>query len=664
MSMLSRFPVAALSGIQYVGGVTASIPGSTATTTDVSLTSLSGGMGSRPRTGDIIIVFYGVSSTADRTFGVTTDGYVEIAELYVNDTYDANLSVSFKFAGINADTIVTLSATGATTDAGAVAIQVFRGVSPTLPFSATATTAIGSNSVLANPPAITPTIAGSIVVAGGAGAHTAGVQTYSSSNLLNFISNGGADNTNDVVVGMGWNRGQQSVAFDPAAFTFSAASAATNSWAAATLALNPDIGQSGPFLISQASTQNTSNSTSLVINKPSGTREGDLLVAFMNAPAAITWTGDTGWTEVADQGASPATRVAYKVAGASEGASYTFTLSSTSTGSGTIVAYRNAAYDAIGTIASAANPLVVGAVTASVNYARVVSTASRGAASITITGPATMETVFIDNDATSPSRLVEQDQFCALSGSSGTRSFVVGSATAVSGVLTSIKPAATYTPYAQYVASNSATDLTGNLTVTTPTCVPGNLLLFIVGYSDSSATNITVATPAGWEAFSANSKTTTTYFPGFYVFTRIANGSEAASYTATTSASANTAGAIICLAGTNNFSLSIAQVSRSTSSTTSITAIDTNPDLYAKQNSLLIYAAVVTSNNQGVVTWTAPTGMTEIVDVNNNAPTDVSFTVAYQEALSGGPPGSKTATISAASASNYSARALIIVDAL
>lgn len=96
-----------------------------------------------------------------------------------------------------------------------------------------------------------------------------------------------------------------------------------------------------PSFIAEASTQNGSSSTLLVINKPTGTVDGDLMIAVMgtNQTSAMTWTGDTGWTEVVDHGTGPALRVAWKIA-SSEGASYTFTCSSSTALGGSILTYR------------------------------------------------------------------------------------------------------------------------------------------------------------------------------------------------------------------------------------------------------------------------------------------------------------------------------------
>jgi len=225
----------AKSGIQYVGGYVVGFFGTTSEVT-ITLTSLTGGLASSPAAGDIVIVYFGTGSTADQNLVVS--GYTEVVELYANSTYDTNLVVAYKFMGVTPDTSFTLTGgTLNTSDAGAVAVQVWRNVNAVTPLDVTQTTATIPLSVLANPPAITPITGGAVIVAGGAGAHVNGTQIFSSSDLTAFISAGGSD-TRDVTIGLGyhvWTSG----AFNPAAFTFSGSDSTLYSSAAVTLALRP-----------------------------------------------------------------------------------------------------------------------------------------------------------------------------------------------------------------------------------------------------------------------------------------------------------------------------------------------------------------------------------------------------------------------------------------
>jgi hypothetical protein len=655
--------------IQYVGGYAAGFAGST-TGQSVSLTSLTGGIASAPAADDLVIVYYGVSTlSADIAIGVDTAGYTEVAELFQTDLSAANLSVSYKVMGSTPDTTVTVSSSNQITYHRAVAIQVWRGVDKILPLDVARTTATGANSILCNPPSITPSTAGSVIVAGGVGAAgSTNNIVFSSSDLSSFLTAGSAiGSAYNANIGLGyktWTSG----AFDPAAFTINTSDNTGWSWAAVTLALRPNQNQPGPLLISQASTQNTSSGTTLVINKPTGTREGDLMVAIMGygANSQGTWTGATGWTEVADLNEGSGHRVAYKVAGASEGASYTFTCTNSDLLGGTILTYRNAAYDTIGSfsaLATGGSAITVPAVTPTANYSEIVLSLMDQGASATWPDQTGFSQLAVNADANAPSwRIFGKNALSDANVSSGAvatdSSATLGE---TSGIQLSIKPAASYTKYAQYIASTSATgNAAASLAVNTPACVPGNLLLFVVTVGISTATSLTVSTPSGWTLLAGNSTDTTAYQPGMYVFYRVVDGSEAASYTATPSSTAAMCGSIVSLAGVDVSTLT-AGTTGTGSATTSITATGVT----ATANGILLYLGCQANSNQGPVTFTPPSGMTEAVDVaQDGASIDSTLEIAYQEGLTAGATGNKTATASANAGTNRYRAILVTVGAL
>jgi hypothetical protein len=80
--------------------------------------------------------------------------------------------------GSTPDTTITFSQTGNADNAGTASILVFRNVDTTTPIDVTTTTATAANTVLANPPAITPTTAGAWIIYGASGAHAGGAATY------------------------------------------------------------------------------------------------------------------------------------------------------------------------------------------------------------------------------------------------------------------------------------------------------------------------------------------------------------------------------------------------------------------------------------------------------------------------------------------------------
>lgn len=226
--------------IEYVGGRTLGFAGTTSNV-NVSLSgTLSGGLASSPSVGDLVIVYFGTGSTADRdlVIGSFFFPYTEVTELYADSTFDTNLVVAYRrLTSFDTNFVTLTGGTLSTNDAGAVAIQVWRGVDAGDPFDVTATTATTTNTVLCNPPAITPASDGAIIVSGGAGAHNDGTDTFSSSDLTDFLTVGSND-TNDVTIGLGykvWTSG----AFDPAQFTFSGTDSTSFSSASVTLALRP-----------------------------------------------------------------------------------------------------------------------------------------------------------------------------------------------------------------------------------------------------------------------------------------------------------------------------------------------------------------------------------------------------------------------------------------
>lgn len=117
-----------------------------------------------------------------------------------------------------------------------------------------------------------------------------------------------------------------------------------------------------------ASASGTSSASPTTCNKPTGTAQGDLMIAFMYADGSNAWTAPTGWTQVVNADLS----VMYKVAGASEGSSYSFTSSKAGFRYVAIFTYRNAAYDVVGTTTTATTATVsIPAITLSSNASTV-----------------------------------------------------------------------------------------------------------------------------------------------------------------------------------------------------------------------------------------------------------------------------------------------------
>lgn len=236
-------------GILFVGGAVASKTGATSGDTTIALNSgLTGGIASAAQAGDLVIAAFATGSTADRTLAITdgADAYTLIgSELYGNDEEDVNLRVAYKF--ITSDTATTFGPTGGTSDGGAMAVYVFRNVSGSSPLDVAAQTATGTNTYLCDPPAITPSTAGAIIVVVGAatvGNYSDGDPTppeFASTDLTAFLTlASAAEEANTCALGVGHKNDWSSGAFNPAAFTVSNdTDSADNSWAAVTFALRP-----------------------------------------------------------------------------------------------------------------------------------------------------------------------------------------------------------------------------------------------------------------------------------------------------------------------------------------------------------------------------------------------------------------------------------------
>jgi hypothetical protein len=218
--------------LTYVGGKTLARAGST-TTQSLSLTDLTGGTSSAPAAGDIVFIAVATGSTALRSQAVS--GYTQIASLYEDTAVNVNLWVGYKVMGSTPDTTVTIPASGATTDAQTVAIQVWKNVHPDI-FDVTSTTSTIEFTVIPNPPSITTVSSNTVLLVVGAGAHANGTQTYTASYLSNFLTIGSNDD-NDSTIGFGSIARPTAGTYDPAAFTFSGSDSSAYSSAAVTIAV-------------------------------------------------------------------------------------------------------------------------------------------------------------------------------------------------------------------------------------------------------------------------------------------------------------------------------------------------------------------------------------------------------------------------------------------
>ena len=225
--------------LRYVGGYAVGFAGTVGNTT-VTLGSLTGGLAATPAANDLVILAYNITSglTGNEDVTVVTSGYTELADLYADDLYDANLGVFWKIMGATPDTSVDVGPTGQADNGGAVAVHVWRGAHLTTPIDVTTTTATGTNSSLANPATITPVTLGAIILAIGGSGHGDGTQTFTHA-VFGNLATAGVSDVYDSTVGIASFAGWLSGAYDPAAFGYSTTDDTNNSWCAATVAIRP-----------------------------------------------------------------------------------------------------------------------------------------------------------------------------------------------------------------------------------------------------------------------------------------------------------------------------------------------------------------------------------------------------------------------------------------
>lgn len=87
-------------------------------------------------------------------------------------------------------------------------------------------------------------------------------------------------------------------------------------------------------------------STTLSINTPAGTVDGDLMVAItVGANSSGAWSGPGGWTERTEAAGTFPRFAMYTKVAASEGSSHSFTQSVSQQVNGVILTFRRATYD-------------------------------------------------------------------------------------------------------------------------------------------------------------------------------------------------------------------------------------------------------------------------------------------------------------------------------
>lgn len=237
--------------ISFVGYATASGTGGTL---NVNINgTLTGGIGSSPQQGDLIIAIHGsayntlltMSASGNNSGAYTT----EVAAFRGNDTWDANLCISRQFAGATPDTTVSCTKNLTSTQYGGNAIVlVYRGVDATTPMDVATTTASGINGCIADSPSITPTTSGALIIAVGNGAQNPTSTAYTTpsgmTGIVSLTNDGTVSDNTLIASSYAWTSG----AYNPAVVG-GGDSDASSSWAAVTMALRPAATGGGPYTI-------------------------------------------------------------------------------------------------------------------------------------------------------------------------------------------------------------------------------------------------------------------------------------------------------------------------------------------------------------------------------------------------------------------------------
>lgn len=200
--------------------------------------NLSGGTGTLPQTGDIVILAIALGA-GTTTLMSAPSGYTQLARFAASDTNDSVLYVGYQIMGSTPDTTFPVPSSLSTSNSQMVIVSVWRGVDQTTPIDVSTATATGTNSRLADPPAITPVTENAIIIGIGATAYAGTVYSFSAGgSLSSFVSISGSD-TYDGALGLGHHEWVSST-FDPTAFSITGTTS-SDSWTAVTLTLRPAL---------------------------------------------------------------------------------------------------------------------------------------------------------------------------------------------------------------------------------------------------------------------------------------------------------------------------------------------------------------------------------------------------------------------------------------
>ena len=215
------------------------------------------------------------------------------------------------------------------------------------------------------------------------------------------------------------------------------------------------IGQNTISFVGSTTLADTAASTTHVMNVPSGTANGDLMLLYIAASANSAFSAPTGWTVVLN---TVALFICRRIA-SSEPASYTVATSNLAC-TGYIATYRNAAFDVVGSSSIESSPSNAPSITVSNDNSVVLDFAIGRNASVTFTTPTGFSSIASESNTTSPSSALFSRVFNA--GATGIVTTTLSAGAGFS-VLLSIKP----TPF--YVAGGGKV----GVSTTTPSSTGG-----------------------------------------------------------------------------------------------------------------------------------------------------------------------------------------------
>ncbi|MGP4033284.1 PKD domain-containing protein [Pseudarthrobacter sp. 1C304] len=391
--------------------------------------------------------------------------------------------------------------------------------------------------------------------------------------------------------------------------------------------------------VASTTTNNTATTTSVTLNKPAGTAAGDVLVASFTADKNPTATAPAGWTAIVNNlSISSGARAFayYRVVGASDPASYTWTLSTAVKWGGGITAYRgvNNTTPLDSTVATATNTTY----TASSIAAPSITTASNNALLIggvgfdSSTPGATAPTGWTERWEATDGQIAQQaDRTQATAGATGTATWTFNTAKAVAVWRTALKPGAGTggttpppTPAAP-VASFTASPLSGTAPLTT-------------AFTDTST-----GTPTSWAWSFGDGGTSTAQNPSHTYTTA---GTYTATLTATNAGGSTSANRTITVTTGTTPPPTTAAITTVASTTTNNTATTTSVTLNKPAGTAAGDVLVASFTADKNPTATAPAGWTAIV--NNLSISSGARAFAYYRVVGASDPASYTWTLSTA----------------